>query len=68
MFLSSRGEPDALDAGVSTFELARVMGTGVRMIECTYGHLVRGSEDRVRDRLEARIRRERSATIDALSL
>jgi len=44
----------ALDAHVSIFELARVMGTSVKMIDMTYGHLVRDSHDRVRCALEAR--------------
>ena len=33
-----------LAAGISIFELARYMGTSVRMIDRTYGHLVRGSD------------------------
>ena len=48
----------ALDAGVSIFELARLMGTSVRVIDDTYGHLVRGSLDRVRIALEERAMRE----------
>jgi integrase len=42
----------ALDAGVSVFELARFMGTGARMIDRTYGHLVRESEARLREKLD----------------
>ena len=45
---------EALAAGVSTFELARLMGTSVAMIDRTYGHLARDSEDSIRLRLEAR--------------
>jgi integrase len=37
----------ALAAGVSIFDLARLMGTSVKMIDETYGHLVRDSHDRV---------------------
>jgi len=48
----------ALDAGISIFELARFMGCGVRVIDRTYGHLVSGSEDRARERLDARAARE----------
>ena len=48
----------ALDAGVSIFELARLMGTSVRVIDETYGHLVRDSLDRVRSALEERATRE----------
>jgi integrase len=48
---------EALAAGVSTFELARVMGTSVAMIDRTYGHLARDSEDSIRIRLEARAAR-----------
>ena len=35
----------ALAAGVSLFELARIMGTSVRMIERHYGTLLQGSGD-----------------------
>jgi hypothetical protein len=45
---------EALAAGVSTFELARVMGTSLAMIDRTYAHLARDSEDSIRARLEAR--------------
>jgi integrase len=45
---------EALAAGVSIFELARVMGTSVKMIDRTYGHLARDSEQAIRDRLDAR--------------
>ena len=59
----------ALDAGVTLFELARLMGTSVKVIDETYGHLVRDSHDRVRRALEERARREagreRSTTADA---
>jgi integrase len=45
---------EALAAGVSTFQLARVMGTSVQMIDRTYGHLAIDSEDAIRARLDAR--------------
>ncbi len=45
---------EALAAGVSTFELARLMGTSVAMIDRTYGHLARDSEASIRARLDAR--------------
>jgi integrase len=45
---------EALAAGVSTLELARLMGTSVAMIDRTYGHLARDSKDSIRLRLEAR--------------
>lgn len=48
---------EALAAGVSIFELARLMGTSVAMIDRTYGHLARDSEEAVRARLNARSRR-----------
>lgn len=48
---------EALAAGVSIFELARLMGTSVAMIDRTYGHLARGSEEAIRARLEARSER-----------
>jgi integrase len=45
---------EALAAGVSIFELARLMGTSVGMIDRTYGHLARDTDERIRARLEAR--------------
>jgi integrase len=45
---------EALAAGISIFELARVMGTSVKEIDRTYGHLAHDSEDAIRARLEAR--------------
>lgn len=45
---------EALAAGVSTFELSRVMCTSIAMIDRTYGHLARDSEEAIRARLEAR--------------
>jgi integrase len=45
---------EALAAGISTFELARLMGTSIAMIDRTYGHLARDSEDTIRARLDAR--------------
>jgi hypothetical protein len=40
--------------GISIFELARLMGTTVAMIDRTYGHLTRNSEERLRAALDAR--------------
>jgi len=48
---------EALAAGISIFELARIMGTGVKMIDRTYGHLARDSEQAIRARLDARAAR-----------
>lgn len=48
---------EALAAGVSSFELARLMGCSVKVIDDTYGHLARDSEAAIRDRLEARSER-----------
>jgi integrase len=45
---------EALAAGISTFELSRLMGTSIAMIDRTYGHLARDSEDAIRARLNAR--------------
>lgn len=42
----------ALAAGLSIFEVARVMGTSVRVIDSTYGHLAHGSEQLARQRLD----------------
>lgn len=48
---------EALAARVSIFELARLMGTSVEMIDARYGHLARDSEDSIRARLDARAER-----------
>jgi integrase len=45
---------EALAAGVSTWQLARVMGTSVAMIDRHYGHLARDSEETIRQLLSAR--------------
>ena len=45
---------EALAAGISTWELARMMGTSVAMIDRTYGHLDRDAEESIRARLDAR--------------
>ena len=47
----------AIAAGVSTFELARMMGTSLEMIERTYGHLLPDALERGRAALEAFDRR-----------
>ena len=49
---------EALGAGISIFELSRVMGTSVTMIDRTYGHLAVDSEDAIRTRLDARADRD----------
>jgi integrase len=43
----------ALAAGVAPFELARIMGTSVRMIERHYGALIAGAADSIAARLDA---------------
>jgi integrase len=44
----------ALDAaGINIFELARYMGSSVKMIDKTYGHLAQGSEEAARHRLDS---------------
>jgi hypothetical protein len=48
---------EALAAGIPIFELARVMGTRVKMVDRTYGHLARDSEQAIRSRLDERGRR-----------
>ena len=45
---------EALAAGISIFELARVMGASVKTIDKHCGHLARGSEQAIRARLDAR--------------
>ena len=51
--LRSTFASQALAAGVSVFELARIMGTSVRMIERDYGALLQGSGDAIRGKLDA---------------
>jgi integrase len=48
---------EALAAGISTFELSRLMGTSLTMIDRHYGHLARDSEAAIRARLNARSNR-----------
>jgi integrase len=51
--LRSTFASDALAAGVSVFELARIMGTSVRMIERHYGALLDGAGAGIASRLDA---------------
>jgi integrase len=51
--LRSTFASNALAAGVSVFELARIMGTSVRMIERHYGTLLQGSGNAIRAKLDA---------------
>jgi integrase len=51
--LRSTFASDALAAGVSVFELARIMGTSVRMVERHYGALLDGSGVGIAARLDA---------------
>jgi integrase len=43
----------AIAAGIPTFEIARMLGTSVLMIEKTYGHLLADALDRGRAALDA---------------
>jgi len=51
--LRSTFASNALAAGVSAFELARVMGTSVQMIERHYGTLLDGAGAGIASRLDA---------------
>ena len=51
--LRSTFASQALAAGVSVFELGRIMGTSVRMIERHYGALLQGSGDAIRGKLDS---------------
>jgi hypothetical protein len=51
--LRSTAISDALAARVSVFQVARVMGTSVRMIERHYGALLDGSGAEIAGRLDA---------------
>ncbi len=48
---------EAFAAGEATFELSRVMGTSLQMIDTHYGYLARDSEESIRARLDARSNR-----------
>ncbi len=64
--LRSTFASDALAAGVSVFELARLMGTSVAMVERSYGVLLDGSGARVAARLDALDAERDRATHDAV--
>jgi len=64
--LRSTFASDALAAGVTVFELARVMGTSVGMIERHYGTLLDGAIEGIAGRLDA-LDDERDRTIDGAS-
>ena len=51
--LRSTFASNALAAGITTFELARTMGTSVGMIEANYGALIDTAHDAILSRLEA---------------
>ncbi len=51
--LRSTFASNALAAGVTIFELARVMGTSVTMIERSYGTLIGGAHAGIASRLDA---------------
>jgi hypothetical protein len=51
--LRSTFASNALAAGVTVFELARVMGTSVAMIERHYGALLDGAHSGIAARLDA---------------
>lgn len=54
---------EALAAGVSIFELSRLMGESVKEIDRTYGHLAHDSEEAILARLEARSGRSGVAVV-----
>jgi integrase len=43
----------SLAAGVPAHDVSRDMGSSLRMIDLTYGHLVPGSEEAARKRMDA---------------
>ncbi len=66
--LRSTFASDALAAGVSVFELARIMGTSVRMIELHYGALLDGAGAGIAGRLDALDAERDQAASDAESV
>jgi hypothetical protein len=55
--VSSFPPADATLAGISIFELARLMGTSVAKVDERYGHLARDSQAAILARLNARANR-----------
>jgi hypothetical protein len=51
--LRSTFASNALAAGITVYELARIMGTSVSMIEAHYGALIDTARESLLDRLEA---------------
>ncbi|MEO5632586.1 hypothetical protein [Gaiella sp.] len=51
--LRSTFASNSLAAGITPFELSRIMGTSVNMIELRYGTLVATANDAILARLEA---------------
>jgi hypothetical protein len=51
--LRSTFASNALAAGITVYELARIMGTSVGMIEAHYGALIDPARESLLDRLEA---------------
>jgi hypothetical protein len=51
--LRSTFASNALAAGITVYELARIMGTSVGMIEAHYGTLLDTAHDSLLDRLDA---------------
>jgi len=51
--LRSTFASNALAAGITMFELARIMGTSVKMIEQHYGTLIDTAHDAILSRLDA---------------
>ena len=61
----------SLAAGIDIFTLARRMGTSVKMIDRTYGHLVAGAdayERELLDAFDARPADELGRVVDALEI
>ena len=51
--LNSDAIPALIGAGVGLFDLSRLMGTSLSLIDKTYGHLLPDSLDRARTALDA---------------
>jgi integrase len=54
----------SIAAGVSLFELSRLMGTSPAMLDKTYGHMLPDALDRARAALDSFVARRREATSD----
>jgi hypothetical protein len=54
-----------LAAGVPAYDVARCLGSSVRMLDLTCGHLIKGSETTAPEWLDAFVSREHNQQVEA---